>query len=101
MITDLSATAEGRTARFAAWVIAIANGVAPLIVSFLIISPLWLANAGVSLPVAPLLVAIATAFACVFGLGTFLGEVGGTSWLLSGLKAMLLAAATTGLILLL
>jgi predicted membrane protein (TIGR00267 family) len=101
MITDLSATAEGRTARFATWVIAVANGAAPLIVSLVIICPLWLANAGVPMPIAPLLVAIATAFCCVFGLGTFLGEVGGTFWLTSGLKAVILAAATTCLILLL
>ena len=101
MITDLSTTAEGRTSRFATWVIAIANGAAPLIVSLLIIFPLWLANAGVPFPIAPLLVAIATAFCCVFGLGTFIGEVGGTSWLTSGIKAVLLAAATTCLIVLL
>ena len=101
MITDLSATAEGRTSRFATLVIAAANGVAPLIVSIVIIIPLWLANAGVPLPMAPIPAAIGTAFACVFGLGAFLGEVGDTFWLWSGLKAVLLAAATTCLILLL
>jgi hypothetical protein len=62
--------------------------------SLVIITPLWLANAGVSLPLDPLLAAIGTAFLCIFGLGAFLGNVGGTSWLLSGIKTVAIALAT-------
>lgn len=98
MITDLSATAEGRTARIATFVIALANGAAPLVISLAIMVPLWMASADMALPMPPLLVAIATAFVCIFGLGMFLGEVGGTFWLWSGLKAVLLAAVTMGFI---
>jgi hypothetical protein len=44
---------------------------------------------------------IITAFASIFGLGIFLGRVAGTSWLLSGIKTLLIALATMLLILLL
>jgi hypothetical protein len=70
-------------------------------VSLLIIAPLWLARSGVPLPFEPLLMGIITAFASIFGLGIFLGRVAGTSWLLSGIKTLLIALATMLLILLL
>ena len=46
------------------------------------------------LPLAPLPAAIATAFLCIFGLGVFLGRVGGTSWLWSGVKTLSIALGT-------
>jgi VIT1/CCC1 family predicted Fe2+/Mn2+ transporter len=42
----------------------------------------------------PLRAAIATALVCIFGLGAFLGRVGGTSWLWNGIKTVLIAVAT-------
>jgi hypothetical protein len=38
---------------------------------------------------------------CIFGLGVFLGRVGGTSWLWSGTKTLLVALVTILIILLL
>jgi len=101
MITDLSNSDQDRAARVLPLFIALVNGLAPLIISLLIITPLWLAHGGVSLPLEPLTSAIATAFLCIFGLGAFLGQVGGTSWLFSGLKTLLIALATVLVILLL
>jgi len=101
MVTDLSDTAHGEAARVLPPLIALVNGMAPLLMSLLIISPLWLAHAGVTLPLAPLPTAIAAAFLCIFGLGVFLGRVGGTSWLWSGIKTLLIALATVLIILLL
>jgi len=101
MLTDLSDSAHGSAARLVPVLIALVNGAAPLLMSLLIIAPLWLARAGLVLPLAPLPAAITTAFVCIFGLGVFLGRVGGTSWLRSGVKTLLIALVTVLLILLL
>ena len=99
MITDLEGSGHARAAKLLPWLVALVNGASPVLVSLLIICPLWLAKLGVSLPLEPVLTAIATAFACIFGLGAFLGTVGGTSWLFSGIKTLLIALATMSLIL--
>lgn len=101
MITDLKASSHARAARLLPLLIAAVNGAAPVLVSLLIITPLWLARLGVTLPLAPLDSAIATAFLCIFGLGVFLGKVGGTPWFWSGIKTLLIALVTMLLILLL
>ena len=46
----------------------------------------------------PLHAAIGVAFLCIFGLGAFLGRVGGTSWLWSGAKTVVIALVTVALI---
>lgn len=101
MVTDLKGSSHARAARVLPWLVALVNGAAPVLVSLLIITPLWLARLGVTLPLAPLSSAIVTAFLCIFGLGVFLGQVAGTSWLWSGFKTLLIALATMLLILLL
>ncbi len=101
MVSDLSESAHGSAARVIPVLIALVNGAAPMTMSIIIISPLWLARAGLDLPVTPLILSIGVAFLCIFGLGAFLGRVGGTSWLLSGVKATLIALLTVLLILLL
>ena len=100
MATELSDSAHGSAARLLPWLIAAVNGAAPVMLSLIIITPLWMARGGVDLPLAPVDSAIATSFACIFGLGIFLGSVGGTSWLWSGLKTLLIALITVILILL-
>jgi hypothetical protein len=67
---------------------------APLLISALTMIRLWLARAGVPLPLAPLPAAIATAFARIFGLGILLGRIGATSRLWSGIKTRLIALVT-------
>lgn len=99
MITDLQGSDHARAAKRLPWLVALVNGASPVIVSLLIIGPLWIAHLGVLLPLEPVLVAMLTAFACIFGLGAFLGRVAGTSWLLSGIKTLLIALATMSLIL--
>lgn len=99
MITDLQGSDHARAAHALPWLVALVNGGSPVLVSLLIISPLWLAQFGVALPLEPLSSAIATAFLCIFGLGVFLGRVAGTSWFISGLKTLLIALATMLLIL--
>ncbi|MCW9078548.1 MAG: hypothetical protein OQK74_05175 [Gammaproteobacteria bacterium] len=101
MVTDLSGTAHSNAVWVLPPLIALVNGIAPLLISLIIITPLWLAHAGMALPLAPLPTSIATALLCIFGLGVFLGRVGGTSWLWSGIKTLLVALATILIVLLL
>lgn len=60
-----------------------------------------LAAAGVALPLLPLDSAITLAFVVVFLLGAYLGHVGRTSWLGSGVHALLIVLATMAMIFLL
>ena len=91
MVKDLSDSTHASAAKVLPLLIAIVNGAAPVLMSLVIITPLWLARAGAALPLAPLPTAMATALICIFGLGVFLGRVGGISWLWSGVKTLLIA----------
>jgi len=98
MISDLQDSAHGEAARLTPMLIALVNGSAPLIISLLILTPLWLADAGIPLPLSPLYAAIIIALLLVFLLGVFLGHIAGRSWLRSGIQTMLIAVATAALI---
>lgn len=101
MVTDLQASDHARAAKLLPWVVALVNGGSPVFLSVLIISPLWFDSRGVALPVGPLHAAIGIALCCLFGLGLFLGRIAGSSWLLSGIKTLLIAGVTMLIILLL
>jgi predicted membrane protein (TIGR00267 family) len=98
MLSDLSDSAHSDAARVVPVFVALINGLAPVLISLLILLPLWLGRAGLRMPLEPLAMAIATALGCIFGLGLFLGRVGGTSPLGSGFKAVLIALVTIGLV---
>ena len=98
MITDLSESAHGQAAQWVPLVVALVNGGAPLLFSLLIITPLWLADQGVSLPTEPLLLSVAVAAALIFILGVLLGRIADISWVRSGLRTLVIAAATVALI---
>lgn len=100
MIRDMEASAHGRASRLVPYLIAASNGLSPLFLSLLITMPLWAAGA-VPLPLPPLDSAIVLAFGVVFLLGAFMGHIGKTSWLGSGLQALLIALVTMGAIFLL
>ena len=99
LVGDLEATAHARAARLIPLVIAVVNGSAPLLMALLIMLPLWLSEAGVDLPLAPLPASIAVAFLVMFLLGAFLGRVSGGFWLWSGLRMLAIALLTAALIL--
>lgn len=98
MITDLRETAHGDAARWVPLWIALVNGSAPLLISLLILVPIWLVAAGLVLPVPPLYASIAVALLLVFLLGVLLGQIAGISWLRSGLQTLLVAVITAALI---
>ena len=98
MVSDLQQSQHGEAARLVPWLVAVVNGSSPLIISLLILMPLWLANAGVTLPLPPLYAAIIIALLLIFLLGVFLGRIAGISWLRSGIQTLLIAVATAALI---
>jgi predicted membrane protein (TIGR00267 family) len=101
MVSDLQESAHGDAARFVPLLIALVNGSAPLIISILILIPLWLSNAGIPLPLSPLYMAILVALTLIFLLGVFLGQIAGIQWLRSGIQTLLVAMVTVALIYLL
>ena len=98
MISDLQGSAHGQAARSVPLLIALVNGLSPLLISLLIISPLLLANAGFPIPLSPLYAAIFIALLLVFLLGVFLGRIAGVSWIRSGIQTLLIALVTIVLI---
>ena len=101
MVTDLGDSTHGRAARWVPVLVALVNGAAPMLISLLIITPLWLADAGLTLPAPPLYLAIAIAALLIFVLGTLLGRIAAVSWWGSGIRTVLVAAVTVALIYLL
>ena len=98
MVSDLHASAHGEAARLVPWLIALINGSAPLLISLLILTPIWLSNTGIPLPLSPLYSAIIVALMLTFLLGVFLGRIAGISWLRSGIQTLLVAVVTAALI---
>jgi len=94
MATDLQDSAHGQAARWVPILVALVNGLAPLVISLLILMPLWLADAGITLPLSPLYLAIIIAMLMIFLLGVFLGRIADTSWLRSGIQALVVALIT-------
>jgi len=98
MLTDLQNGAHAVAARWVPVLIALVNGSAPLIISLLIISPLWLSNIGLQVLVPPLHAAISVALVLIFMLGIFIGRIAGTFWLRSGIQTLFIALLTMLLI---
>ena len=101
MIADLQDSAHGDAARGVPLLVSLVNGLAPLIMSLLILMPLFLGQLGISLPLSPLHAAIGVALLIIFLLGTFLGRISNVHWLRSGIQTLLVAIVTAALIYLL
>lgn len=101
MVTDLGDSAYGQASRLLPFIIALVNGLAPLIISLIIILPLWSSRFALFFALEPLETALIMALIIVFLLGVFLGRISNTFWLWAGLRTLLVAAATVGLIFLL
>tara|TARA_R110002072_G_scaffold172728_3_gene327020 strand:+ start:46712 stop:47296 length:585 start_codon:yes stop_codon:yes gene_type:complete len=98
MIQDLHESAHGEASRWVPLLIALVNGLAPLVISLLILMPLWLSKSGFLLPLPPLYAAIIVALFLVFLLGLFIGHIAKISWLRSGIQTLLVAALTAAMI---
>lgn len=99
MITDLDESAHAKAARLVPLLIAGVNGLSPFLLAMIIVSPMWLHELGVILPLPPLEMAIGIAFVLIFALGLFLGYVSQTFWLWSALRTLAVALVTALIIL--
>ncbi len=98
MIIKLETTEHGRASRLVPIMIALVNGLSPLLISVLIMLPLWLSSQQIPLPVDPMNASIGMAFTLIFLLGTYLGKIEHSFWLWSGIRAILIAALTCAMI---
>ena len=94
LLIDLHKSDVEQASRYIPILVALVNGLAPLLISLIIILPLWLANQGVILYFSPFLMAIVLALVIIFFLGVFLGSISKTFWLWAGLRALLIALLT-------
>lgn len=101
MVTDMRQSAHRDAARLAPLLVALVNGMAPFFISLMIMTPLFLSHQGMALPLPPQALSIAIAVLLIFLLGVFLGEIASRSWLGSGIRTVMVAFFTAGLIYLL
>ncbi|MBW2328997.1 MAG: hypothetical protein JRF04_05190 [Deltaproteobacteria bacterium] len=100
LLTDLQDSDYGQASRYVPVLVALVNGFSPLLISLVIIAPLWFAKWEVLPPsLSPFLLAISIALGSIFLLGVFLSSVSGTFWLWAGLRTLMIAAVTLVLIL--
>ncbi len=98
MLSDMQQSAHSQAAQWVPVITAFVNGAAPLFISLLIISPVFLAHIGWPLLLPPLLMSIMIALCLIFLLGVFLGRIADIAWFRSGLQTLLVALFTMLLI---
>lgn len=101
MLTSLNDSAHADAARLMPFLVALVNGMSPLILALVVLTPLLLAQQQRWLEISPLDAAIAIAMFLAFMLGVFLGRLSGRFWLWTGLRALIIALLTSLIILVL
>jgi predicted membrane protein (TIGR00267 family) len=99
LLVDLKESDYGQASRYLPILVALVNGLAPLLLSLLILLPLFFAEQLSALPLSPFINAIIVALTCIFFLGVFLGNISKTFWLWSGLRTLIIAIVTVAIIL--
>lgn len=94
LIKDLSESDYGQASRYLPMLVALVNGFSPLLLSLVILLPLFFAEQTKALSVSPFISAIVIALVCIFFLGIFLGRISQTFWLWSGLRTLVIATVT-------
>ena len=94
MVTDLDGSVYSRAARWMPLLIAAVNGLSPLLLSLLVIFPLFLSDY-IELGISPLDAALGVSLILVFLIGVYLGRISGRFWLWTGLRAVLIAIMTS------
>jgi predicted membrane protein (TIGR00267 family) len=100
MVTDLGGSSHGLAARWGPWLVALVNGLAPLLISLVILLPLLLPTAFRVVCENVLEASMLLGFSTIFLLGVFLGRISGRFWLMSGLRTTGIAIITSGVIIL-
>ena len=98
MLEKLNGSAYGQATRLLPFLIAAVNGFSPLVISLIILLPIWVATLPLELPFDALECALMLALSILFLLGAFLGQISGTNWLWAGLRTLFIATVTSALI---
>lgn len=98
MVANLESSVHSRARKLVPVFIAAVNGLAPLFISLIIIAPLWVDMLIDGAPFAALETSLAVALVVIFLLGVFLGRISHMFWLLAGLRTLLVALLTGGII---
>lgn len=103
MATSLEESAHAKAALLSPAIIALINGLSPMLLSLLILLPLWFANNGFSEIrifdfLTPIELSLSLALVVIFFLGVFIGKISGQFWLLSGIRTLLIAIVTGAII---
>ena len=99
ILTDLEESDYGQASHYVPVMVALVNGLSPLLLSLVIVLPLWLAQQGYLLDFSPFVTAIGVALLVIFLLGVVIGRVSRTFWLWSGLRSLTVALLTLMIIL--
>lgn len=94
LLSDLSESDYGKASRYMPMLVALVNGLSPLLIALIIMTPLWLSESGVLLPVSPFIAAIILAVLILFLLGILLGMLSKEFWLWAGLRTLAVAGLT-------
>ena len=94
LLSDLSESDYGKASRYMPVLVALVNGFSPLLIALIIITPIWLSQIGIALPVSPFISAIIIAMIIIFFLGVMLGKLGKEFWLWTGLRTLAVAGLT-------
>ena len=100
MVTDLGGSSHDLAARWGPWLVALVNGLGPLLISLVILLPLLLPTALRVVCENVLEASMLLGFSTIFLLGVFLGRISGRFWLMSGLRTTAIAITTSGVIIL-
>ena len=95
LLKDLKQSDYGQASYYVPFFVALVNGLAPLVISMIILVPLWLNHfLGITYPVSPFVATSIVALICIFSLGMFLSTISKTFWLLSGMRALSIGILT-------
>jgi predicted membrane protein (TIGR00267 family) len=103
MATTLEESAHAKAALLSPAIIALINGLSPMLLSLFILLPLWFVNDGFSGSgifefMTPVELSLSLAMVVIFFLGVFIGKISGQFWLFSGLRTLLIAIFTGAII---
>ncbi len=98
LLTDLSNSDHARASSVVPVMVALVNGLSPLLISFMVMTPLWLATLGMALPLSPFIMAMGVALFILFLLGVMLGRLSQEFWLWTGLRTLVIGGITVGVI---
>lgn len=98
MGVDMKITMHGRASRLLPVIVALVNGLSPLLVSLLILAPIFIASQGVAMPLPPLELAMLISLVILFLFGVYLGHIGSVNLVWAGLRTLLIALATITII---